>query len=251
MKNYFKCRSTFILIAIFIIVLVYAMANITPNGHSIEGIDREQEISVLPFQTGEKFTYEVRHSGMKIGESVLTFHGEGDLGDKKIYYVTFSTSLPTFKDAEELYADKNSFLPVEVHRSIKKRIGFDDRIMERYDQESFRVDISQKSKLRSKTFSINKASPIHNAILLTYYYRSLKDFIPGERFKIALPTVDFEVIFKGIETIDTPCGEYSAYAFTSEPPRFKLWLSTDERRIPLKIENPGTLGYSLVIEAIE
>ena len=138
-----------------------------------------------------------------------------------------------------------------MHRKVRKKIGFTDNITERYDQEKFRLDIKQKSKLREKSFSIEKDGPIYNAILLTYYYRRLEDFDKGERKKITLPTVEFYVIFSGIETIETSLGEQRAYAFTSDPPNFKFWLSADEKRIPLKITNPTALGYSLEISSID
>jgi len=205
----------------------------------------------LPFYKGEKLSYDVKYKGLKIGKSILTFHGEEDLKGRGLYHITFYTAIPTLRDTEELYADKKTFLPIEVHRTIKKKIGFGDRIKEIYDQDDFVVRIHQKSKLRSRDFSIEKDSPIHNAILLSYYYRTHDRFSKGDRFKVTLPTIDLDVIFNGIETLDTSIGTYQAYTFTSNPPKFKLWLSSDEKRIPLKIENPGTLGYSLEIKSME
>ncbi len=222
-----------------------------PSTHSVEILPEEQNAPGLPFESGEQFTYEVRYKGAKIGKSTLAFQGERLLGDKKVYYVTFNTRIPSLKDNEDIYADTDTFLPVEVHRTIKKKIGFDDKIKEVYDQKNFRVDIFSKSKLRSKELSIEKDSPIHNAILLVYYYRSKKDFDKSEKLKINLPTFDFEVAFDGIETVKTKLGKYRAYVFTSEPPKFKFWLSADERRIPLKIKNPGSLGYSLILKSID
>ncbi len=222
-----------------------------PSTHSVEISPEEQDAPVLPFESGEQFTYEVRYKGAKIGKSTLIFQGERFLDDKKVYYVTFNTKIPSLKDNEDIYADPDTFLPIEVHRTIKKKIGFDDKIKEVYDQENFRVDVSSKSKLRKKEFSIEKDSPIHNALLLVYYYRAKKNFEEREKIKINLPTFDFEVAFSGIETVKTKLGEHRAYVFTSDPPKFKFWLSADEKRIPLKIKNPGSLGYSLILKSID
>ena len=207
--------------------------------------------SAVAFEEGEKFTYEVSYKGLKLGRSILTFHGEKNLGDQKVYHVTFFTKIPSLKDTEELYAHKDTFLPIEVHRKVRKRIGFSDNIIEKYDQENFRVDIRSKSRLRTKEFSIEKDSPIHNAILLVYYCRARGHFNKNEPIKINLPTVGFDVLYKGIEIIDTPIGEFKAHEFTSDPPKFELWLSADEKRTPLKIKNPGTLGYTLIIKTID
>jgi hypothetical protein len=236
---------------VLLCLLGYAVISIVPNGHTVEPTAIIGNAAGLPFSEGETLTYEVRYHNAEIGESLLTFHGEQDLGTRKVYYITFSTRIPSLKDTEELYADKDTFLPVKVHRNIKKTVGFNDRIEEQYDQENFRVDIKSKSKLRTKNFSIQKGSAIHNAILLVYYYRAKRNLDTNERFKVNLPTLNFEVMFSGTETLKTALGEYEAYVFTSDPPKFKLWLSADEKKIPLKIKNPGTLGYSLVIKSID
>lgn len=211
----------------------------------------ESYAAQLPFSKGEKLTYEVRYKNLKVGESILTFHGRTGLGGKEVYHITFSTELVAVKDIEELYAQVDTLLPVEVHRKIKKAGAFTTEIKEIYDQQNFRVDIHKKTTLRSKDFSIEKDSSIHNAILLSYYYRTKTLFDKSEILKVTLPTVDFEVFFEGEEAIETPLGEYLAYAFTSNPLKFKLWLSADNKRIPLRIENPAALGYSLVIKSVE
>src|SRR3989338_3089206 len=69
----------------------------------------------LPFSEGERLTYEVRYKNLKVGESILTFHGKAGLGDREVYHITFSTALVAVKDLEELYAQTDNFLPVEVH----------------------------------------------------------------------------------------------------------------------------------------
>jgi len=246
-------KSAIIFSTVFLCILLYAIIDTVCGDHRVEAVesDTSHPSTPLPFRKGERLVYEVRYNKLKVGRSTLTFNGEKELDGKKVYQVSFFTRVPSIKDSEEIYADEETFLPVEVRRKIKKKIGFTDNIVERYDQKNFRVDITQKSKLRTKVFSIKKDSPIHNAILLAYYCRLLDSFDKGSSFHVALPTVDFEVIFKGIEKINTPLGEYSAYVFTSNPPRFKLWLSADEKRIPLKIQNPGPLGYSLLIKSIE
>ncbi|MBU1006013.1 MAG: DUF3108 domain-containing protein [Candidatus Omnitrophica bacterium] len=244
-------KISIVLFLIFLSLLAYAVVSIAPYGRAVEiSAGMEKEPDTLVFKSGETLTYRVSYKGLRIGKSVLTFNGEKDLGGEKVYHITFSTRVPSLKDTEEIYADKVTWLPLEVHRNIKKKVGFNDSIVEKYDQKKFRIDIKQKSKLRSKDFSIEKDAPIHNAILLPYYYRSKESFSESEKLKINLPTMDFEVMFDGVETVRTPLGEYKAYVFTSDPPKFKLWLSADERRIPLKIKNPDALGYSLIIEDI-
>ncbi len=216
----------------------------------LTGVSDAEEES-LPFRKNEKFVYDVMYKIARIGRSVLTFKGERELNGEKVYYITFDTKVPSMKDSEELYADTETFLPVEVHRKINKTLGFDEKIIEKYDQREHKVTLIQKSSLRDKESSIEKDSEIHNAILLVYYYRMKEGFDKNDKYQITLPTINFEVTYEGIETIETPLGEHKAHAFTSNPEKFKLWLSTDEKRLPLKIGNPSVIGYSLVLRQIE
>ena len=252
---FYKCimtKTRVFLIIIFLCLSACVISGVAPFGHTMEVVRvADKKDLALPFQEGEKLTYEVRYNGLKVGRSILTFNGEKDLDGKSTYHITFFTNIPSLKDTEEIYADKDTFLPIEVRRKIKKKIGFSNSVVEKYDQKKFKVDISSKSKLRSKKFSIQRHAPIHNAILLSYYYRVKESFDENERIKVTLPTMDFEVMFKGLEAIKIPLGEYEAYAFTSDPPKFKLWLSADKKRIPLKIKNPGTLGYSLILKSFD
>lgn len=232
-------------------LFIYTAINVTPDAYTAETVEGSQKDPTLPFSKGERLTYEVRYKGLKVGESILTFHGEEVMDNKRVYHITFFTKLPAVKDIEELYAQKSSFLPLEVHRTIKKVETFTERIKEKYDQKDFRVDIKKRARFFSQKFSIKKDSPIHNAILLTYYYRTREAFNQNEKFKVNLPTAEFELMFEGIESVKTPLGEYHAYVFSGRPSGFKFWLSADDKRIPLKIKNPSTLGYSLVIKSIE
>ncbi|MDP6685727.1 MAG: DUF3108 domain-containing protein [Candidatus Omnitrophota bacterium] len=226
-----------------VVILIILSILIIPIGYA-------DEADVLPFSKGETLTYEVKLKKLNVGKSVLTFHGIETLGYKELYHITFSTRITALTDVEELYAEKETFLPVEVHRTIKKFGTFTTRVIEKYDQEAFRVDIKQKTKFRKKEFSIEKDRPIHNAILLSYFCRTRESFSKKETFDITIPAIDFKVMFAGEEIIETPLGKFNAYLFTSDPPKFKLWLSTDEKRIPLMIENPSKIGYSLVIKEI-
>ncbi len=206
--------------------------------------------SLLPFPKGEQLIYDVYFKKLKVGKSVLTFHGEDKIDGKDIYRITFSTTLPLFKDFEDIYFDKETFLPVKVFRKINKIGNFPVRIKEEYDQDNFKVKIRKQGKFLSKEFIIKKDAPIHNAIILPYQYRRKPVINEGEKARIILPKADFELVYRGKEVIKTRLGESPAYVFASIPPKFTFWLSADERKIPLKIKSLNVVRYSLVINSI-
>jgi len=198
----------------------------------------------LPFYEGEQLEFDVYYKALKLGSSKLTFHGEKELDGKNLYYITFRTNVPGFQDEEEIYAYKGSFLPYRILRDIKRGGAFPIKICEDYDQKSYKVDIEEKGTLLTKRQTITKDCPIHNALLLTYLYRTR---LNPERCKVSIPMLDFDIVSEGKKTVMTDAGERSAYIFTGEPSKFTFWLSADENRVPLKITGHSMLEYSLVL----
>lgn len=236
-----------------LLLLLFIFCGIRNNAECAAGEEIFSDKTRLdfPFLKGERLIYDVNYNNLKIGESVLIFNGEKELNGEKVYHITFSTDLGAFKDVEDIYADKETFLPLKVSRRISQIGRFSYNVNEEYDQENFKVEIHKEGKLLSKEFTIKKDAPISNAILLPYYYRQQPDYCEKKKLEVILPTVNFDVVFKGKETIDTYLGQHSAYSFASIPAKFAFWLSTDKRRIPLKIKSSINPDYSLTIRSIE
>ncbi|MFH1753212.1 MAG: hypothetical protein ABH875_03420 [Candidatus Omnitrophota bacterium] len=206
------------------------------------------EVQPLPFYDGEQLVFDVYYKALKIGNSKLTFHGERELDGESFYYITFNTNAPAFKDDEEIYAYKGSFLPYRILRNIKRGGAFPIKIYEEYDQESFEVIIKEKGTILSKTRTIKKGQPIHNALLLTYLYRTM---VNPERRRISIPMSDFDIVSEGERTVMTGQGERLAHIFTGEPSKFTFWLSADDDMVPLKIVGHNMLDYSFVLVNVE
>jgi len=242
--------AAIILIVIACGLALFFYANETIFSTNTEGLKKNPNKKPL-FLEGERLVYDVYYKKLKIGESVLVFHGEKEIDGIPTYHITFSTALPGFEDIENIYAHKETFLPLRVNRSIKRAALFPLKIQEEYDQNAYSIRIKQQGALLSKEFTIQKGAPIHNAILLPYYYRAKPLIAEGEKIKITLPTADYEIFLEEKKAVTTPSGEYSVYAFKSDPPKFTFWLSTDEKKIPVKVEGHAALGYSLILRSIE
>ncbi|MFC1599391.1 DUF3108 domain-containing protein [Candidatus Omnitrophota bacterium] len=206
---------------------------------------------VLPFSKGEKLIYNIHYRGLKLGQAVLTFHGEVEFENSFAYFITFNTDTLYFKDLEKIYASKETFLPLKIERKFKQLAGTTTRITEDYDQQKYKVVISKKGLIFSNKITLDKSSVIHNAILLSYYYRTRNTLVQEEKMLVNLPTREFQLIFKGKQPISTPLGENIAYLFEADSSKFRFWLKDDAKRLPLKIEDPGIFGYSLILSTVE
>lgn len=213
-------------------------------------IEKEKPQNSFSIPSQEKLIYDIFYKGIKLGEATLIFHGETRMGSLPVYYVTFYTNTFYFKDLEEIFATKD-FLPLKIKRTIEKLPHFTTLIKEDYDQNNFRIKIKKKSLILTRNFTIEKDKKIHNAILLSYYYRTKNNFKKDKEFYVNLPTLNFKIIFKGEKELTTPLGKFLAYEFISKPPKFRLYIAKNKNRLPLKIENPQLWGYSLVLKKVE
>ncbi len=210
-------------------------------------LEAAEEALKLPFDCGERFEYLYILGPLRTGTAKLTFVGESSIEGKQTYLIRFESRVGTFYDLENIYAETENFYPVYVERNIRN-FGIKTNIKERYDQKNCKVEIIKKGFFGKKTKVIKKQSPIHNSILLIYYCRRLSssELKPGYEFDVVLPVDEFKVTLTGIEKIKVPAGDFQAYLFESSPERIRLWVATDKRRTPLKMENLTSFGPSSI-----
>lgn len=248
-------KILFLIIVLILIVSTGVFFLHNSKDNATASIDNGMEANIsepipLPFEDGEKLIYDVYSKGIKIGKSVLTFHGEEQLNNEKAHHISFLTNIPFFEDSEEIYAQKDTFLPLKVERTLKKVGGITTKIIEEYDQENFEVSIKKQGLLRTKKEVIKRDSPIYNAILMTYYCRLKPEAAKNEPFKIVLPTSEYEVQVSGDAIIKTSKEEYAVTVYSSTPSKFTFYLSTNSNRVPVKIESHTALDYTMILSSI-
>lgn len=193
---------------------------------------------------GEKITYKIR----PLGTAEYNDLGLVDFQGKRVKLITFKTTVPGFDDLEKIYADPNSGLPIRVERYISWAFS-KEYIIEEYSPQDNSLIIKNfvNNKLKKK-YSYKAAGPIHNAILLPFYLRTVKDLSIGWSLDVRLPQA-FKVTLVSIEEIQLPIGRVTAYHFTSSPHKFEIWISKDSYRIPLIIKGTEGLGYKMRIQS--
>jgi len=245
-----KIIFTIIIIALFICGSLLFFYNVELNTAANQ-VKAKSPAAHLPFEKGERLIYDIYLKGLKIGQSILTFHGEKNINQKKSYHITFETKAPFFKDTEQIYAAKDTFLPLKVERTLKNAIGFTTKITEAYDQENFTVDITKQGSRTSTTKRFKKSGPISNAILLTYYCRVNPEIARSKTYKVILPTSEYSVLISGEETLETSSATYPVTVYSSTPNKFTFYLNTDKKKIPIKISSHTALDYTLVLNSKE
>ncbi|MDD5348075.1 MAG: DUF3108 domain-containing protein [Candidatus Omnitrophica bacterium] len=211
-------------------------------------IPRPAAVSAVPVpeRLGEKITYDVTMGVLRLGSAEFHYKERTTLGSKPADLVTFTTRLARFRDSETILSDPLTHLPLRVEREVVIWPRT-ERITEEYDQENFLLTVRKRSGSRESIVDFRKDAVIHNAILLPYAVRRVTGFEPGWTFTANLPTQKFTIRLQGVEEVRVPSGVFNAYHFVSIPERFEIWISADERRIPLKIRGTAGLGYILAM----
>jgi len=201
----------------------------------------------LPNHIGEKIVYDVMVGGLRLGKSYFTNIANAEVDGRILNVMVFQTKLARFSDTEKIYSDPQTLLPIKVERNILNWFTR-EKISEDYDQENFTVTVIKNKGTRQEKIVIKKDSFIHNAILLPYYVRRLPETDIGKPLIANLPTRRLEIKLVSTEDISVPAGTFKAFHFTSTPKQIDIWISADERRIPLKIKGTGAFGYSMVMK---
>lgn len=200
----------------------------------------------FPELIGEKIVYDVKLGEINLGKARFNHLAKVQFNGRMVNLITFETKLARFRDMEKIYSDPETFLPLKVERDISVWPKA-EKITEDYDQKNFMLTITKIQGKKQEQILFKRDGSIHNAILLPYYVRRTAKLEPGWILKVNLPTQQFEIKLVRMEDLKTPAGTFKSYYFQSTPRRFEIWISADERRIPLKIKGSGGIGYIMVM----
>ena len=249
-------RTTLILAVIYFFVVELVIITYSPRAKLLvpvaATISAAKPVVIeeekIPDYSGEKIVYDVSMGGVKIGTSTF-FHRElTKIGGIDAYLVEFTTKVVQINDTEKIWADTKEFLPLRIERDVRMWPKH-EKIVESYDQALYTLDISKQSGKLQQAQRIIKQSPIHNAILLPYQVRRIDPLEPGWSMKVTLPTQEFKITLASIVELEVPAGKFKAFYFESSPKRFEIWISADDKRIPVKIRGSSGVNYTMALRS--
>lgn len=199
---------------------------------------------------GERIEYQVKVGAFSMGKAVYSHLENAELDGSTAKLMTFETDVARFYDLETIYSDPVTFLPIKVTRKIRGW-NINEDIVEVYDQKDFILTITKfKGGTKLEEFKFNKISkPLHNAVLLPFYVRRVPDIKPGWSFQANFGNQEFKITLASQEKIQVPAGTFEAFRFESTPEKFLIWITSDERRIPIRIKDTGLFGYMLSMKS--
>ena len=209
----------------------------------------------LIFTIDEGLIYDLNFRGYNAGESMLSIKRDSaDIGSN--YYLTsiiktnkFLDRFYKIRDRVDVILNDEDFSIIKVEKKLNqggKKTNFTSII----DQENLTASSN------NKTISI--PGRVFDPLGAIYYLRN-QNIVVGDTFE--LTTYDNDklknlfIVAKDIETVSTSIGNFECIVLTPQSKDGKLlknkgsmtiWLSNDEKKIPVKIENRTNIGKMIM-----
>ncbi len=218
--------------------------------------------SFLPY---ELMKFKVRWSFISVGMAEMEFKESSD--EKGIYHIRLKaessgiiSSIFDVDDRAECWVDSNICSIKYLKNQKEGRWIADENVEFDYKSRKIFYEIKKKKKSgeieeRKEEIEIGEGECFHDMVSSFYYFRTL-DIEEGKTYQIA--TFDRGKIFNtelkiiGREKISTELGEFDAFllqpvskfegAFRTRKGKMWVWISADERKIPLRIKAKFTFG---------
>jgi hypothetical protein len=214
----------------------------------------------VPFRPGETLTYDVSWSNyLTAGVATLTVRDKRPSGQSSAYYIvaegkptglvsslyTLYYKADTLLDSRSLLPERGSIYSQEGSRQRTRTTRF-DHAAQRADYE-FKTGTTVRSTVPLPKYAQDALSSIY----------ALRAVPLRENARLSMPVCDGGKVYRvqfaigGIESVQAPAGRTPAYRITlsiadaagrAAGRPITLWVSADERRVPLKLQADLAVG---------
>jgi hypothetical protein len=210
-----------------------------------------QPRKVVPFDTGEKLTYDVRFGGIKVGTGRMEVVGTQDVRGREAWHTRFTVKggIPFYRvnDRIESWIDTRTFESLRFVQDLEEGRRDRERFYEIYpDQATY----SEKGEVEHAP---SVEDPLDDAAFM-YFVRTIplevgKTYDFNRYFRPDRNPVQIRVLRK--ETIKVPAGSYQTIVIQpvikskgifSEKGHAEMWLTDDSRRLLVQMKSDLSIG---------
>ena len=199
----------------------------------------------------ETLIYDLKFRGLKAGESILSIKSDTTKENSNYHLVSviktnkFLDKIYKIRDRVDVLLNNKDYSIIKVLKKLNqngKKINFSSII--NYDELT--------ASSNNKTISL--PGKVLDPLGAIYYLRN-QDIQIGDKFEFTTydndKLKDLIIVAKGIETISTTIGKFECIVLLPQSKdgkllknkgSMKLWLSNDDYKIPIKIENRTNIG---------
>ena len=210
-----------------------------------------QPRKVVPFDTGEKLTFDVRFGGIKVGTGRMEVVGTQDVRGREAWHTRFTVKggIPFYKvnDRIESWIDTRTFESLRFFQDLDEGPRERERLYEIYPEKG---TYSEKGEVEHAP-SVD--DPLDDAAFM-YFVRTIplevgKTYDFNRYFRPDRNPVQIRVLRK--ETVKVPAGSYQAIVIQpiikskgifSEKGHAEMWLTDDSRRLLVQMKTDLSIG---------
>ncbi|MCC5788725.1 MAG: DUF3108 domain-containing protein [Opitutales bacterium] len=212
-----------------------------------------------PFEPGEELTFNLRWGLFDVGTAVLTVNPMAEIDGEEVWHFTMTIRTNSFADNFYRVRDRvDGYLTKDFQRSLlylRKQEGSHKRdVRVEFDWEKNQVTYINEGEAREP---LDLEDYSFDPLSVFFKFRTL-DLTPGSSME--LPVTDGRRFVDGVgtveagQTIRVPAGEFETVlalpdmrdvgaAFDqAEGATLRIWLSDDERRLPVRLSSRVVVG---------
>ncbi len=205
----------------------------------------------VPFDTGEKLTYDVRFGAIKVGTGRMEVVGMQDVRGREAWHTRFTVKggIPFYKvnDRIESWIDTRTFESLQFLQDLQEGRRDKERFYEIYP------DLGTYSEKGEVEHAPSVADPLDDAAFM-YFVRTIplevgQTYEFNRYFRPDRNPVQIRVLRK--ETIKVPAGSYQTIVIQpiikskgifSEKGHAEMWLTDDSRRLLVQMKTDLSIG---------
>lgn len=230
---------------------------------------KQKKLNHSPIRVGEVLTYSAKVKHFPAGTQTLKITESTTLNGKNVYHLQaksqtnrFFSWIHEFKDSRESYVTKSDFYPIRFVQNIKDG-DYKANVRVDFDPDSGKVRYSKNNKVEELT---DAPVGIQDELSMLYLIR-VKELKVGNTY--TFPVLIGKRIYNNLkvevfkkERVKTVIGKLDTIVLRAFPATkrkgktplhgYIIWLTNDNRRIPVKIEAKTKIGKLIcVLEKVE
>ncbi|MGE5174775.1 MAG: DUF3108 domain-containing protein [Hyphomicrobiales bacterium] len=215
--------------------------------------DEARRFAKVPWRLGEYFQFSIDWNGLNGGSSLMQVQNLTMVDGHRVYRIVTKTESNSFvskfykvRDRAESYIDAESLTTRRFIKHLREG-GYKKDLDVRFDQEDHKAVYADGD-------TVDVPAAVHD-VLSAFYYVRTRPLPDGAVIRVPThdnkTSYDMEVHVRGRERIEVPAGKFdcvkvepvlqSEGVFKSKG-GLMVWLSDDERRIPVLVRSKIPIG---------
>lgn len=236
--------------------LLVIIISIPAHAEEALPLSKQPTLNSSPFRVGERLTFKAKVLGIPAGWQILQTLSLEKINGRNVIHVRSTSQTNNlfskiyyFRDSRDSYIDPNTFRPILYRKEIVDR-KFRANVEIDFDPD----DGVAVMKEKGRAVRIKVPPDVQDELSMLFLVRA-KEIEPGKLYTFPLllrkGVRRITVRVAGVESVKTVLGEVRTIVLISSSGH-KLWLTDDERRIPVRIEARTKLGKIVgVLEKVD